>query len=237
MSLFLVGLVLFSAILVQSISGFGGGLIAMSLLPTLLPLEQVVPLVAMSAICTEALLLFRLRHALQIGSVTRIVVASLLGIPLGILLFDRLPSGVIVKFLGLFIVSYSLYALFNLRVPTIHNPRWGYGFGFVSGLMTGMYNAGGPPLVIYGTAREWSPDEFRSNLQGIFIINSVMVVIGRLISQDFTPEVLHYAPAIPFALGLGLLIGGQVSRFIPPAQFRRMVFFILLLLGLRLLLA
>jgi uncharacterized protein len=237
MSLLLVGLVLFLAILVQSISGFGGGLIAMSLLPSLLPRDQAVSLVALSAICLETLLVLRHRRSLQIGSVIRVAVASLIGIPIGIVLFDLLPAGVISKFFGLFIISYSVYALFNLRLPTIHNPRWGYVFGFAGGLMTGMYNAGGPPLVIYGTAREWTPDEFRGNLQGIFVTNSVLVVTTHVLRQHYTPEVLHYALAIPFALVVGFFIGGRVSPFIPPTQFRRMVFILLLLLGVRLLLS
>ena len=43
-------------------------------------------------------------------------------------------------------------------------------FGFFAGILGGAYNTNGPPVVIYGSLRKWSPATFRATLQGYFFM-------------------------------------------------------------------
>jgi hypothetical protein len=237
MPLLAVAAITFLAILTQSISGFGFGLVSMALLPTVLDIRLAVPFVALVALAAEAILLLRYRHALNLRAVIRLSLASLVGIPLGILALDWVNNSLGLRLLGLLIIGYSLYALLNLKLPQIQNPRWAYGFGFLSGILTGLYNSGGPPVVIYGTCRRWSPDEFRGNLQGFFILNSLIVIGGHALRRHFTADLFQYvAVSLPMLL-LGVGIGSALARWIKPSVFRRVVFALLLVLGARLLLS
>ena len=236
MSFVLVAVVTFFAIFTQSVSGFGLGLVSMALLPAFLDIQIAVPLVTLIAICVEITLLLRYRHSFNLRAVGRLSVASLLGIPIGLLALKQVEGDLILRVLGILIALYAVYALLNFRLPTIHNQRWAYGFGFISGILTGLYNVGGPPLVVYGSCRNWSPDEFRGNLQGMFILTSVLVIVGHTLSHNYTPVVWqHFLAAVP-AIAAGLLVGILAGRHINPAVFRKIVFLILLLLGLRLVL-
>jgi uncharacterized membrane protein YfcA len=237
MPLVAVAAIIFLAILTQTVSGFGFGLVSMALLPAVLEMRLATPFVSLIAVCAEALLLLRYRHALNLRAVLRLSLASLVGIPLGIVALDWVNNSLGLKLLGALILGYSLYALLNLKLPQIENPRWAYGFGFLSGILSGLYNSGGPPVVIYGTCRRWSPDEFRGNLQGFFILNSVIVIGGHALRQHFTADVLQYvAVSLPVLL-LGVGIGSALAGWINPATFRRVVFVLLLVLGARLLLS
>jgi len=129
----LLALIIFFAIFTQSLTGFGLGLVSMALL------------VALVAITSETIILIRYRHAFNLSAVRRLVTASIVGIPLGIIFLRVVSQEIGLTILGLGLVAYGLYALFTPRLPQIRNPRWAYGFGFVAGLLTGAYNTGGPP--------------------------------------------------------------------------------------------
>jgi hypothetical protein len=107
-------------------------------------------------------------------------------------------------------------------------------FGFVGGLLGGAYNTSGPPVVVYGNCRRWSPQEFKSNLSGYFVVNSVMVVSTHWLSGNFTPEVTsNFLLALP-ALLLGFLFGQGMDKWLNPELFRKIVLVLLVLLGARL---
>lgn|SRR5690606_7205444 len=236
MSLLLVACVFFLAVFTQSVSGFGLGLVSMALLPLLIDVRIAVPLVTLVAICVEFTLLLRFRRAINFRAVARLIAAALIGIPIGLFALKNVDGQLILRLLGLIIAGYAAYGLLNLKLPIIQNQRWAYGFGFVSGILTGLYNTGGPPLVIYGTCRGWSPDEFRGNLQGIFVVTSCLTITGHAISQNYTTTVWqHFLAAVP-AILTGLLLGFFAARYIHSQTFRKIVLVLLLILGIRLLL-
>lgn len=84
--------------------------------------------------------------------------------------FQSFITYIVTAFLGVVIVAYALYALFNPTLPELAQRSWAYGFGFAGGVLSGAYNTSGPPVVIYGTCRCWQPAEFKSNLQGYFLL-------------------------------------------------------------------
>ena len=194
------------------------------------------PLLARVAISAEVVLLLRYRHALNFGVILRVLPGTLVGIPIGNLLLARADQDVMLFILGAVIIAYGLYGLLNLRLPYIENPRWGLGFGFVGGILSGAYNMGGPPLVIYGTCRRWPPDVFKSNLQAYFIASSAGVNLAHLAAGNYTAQVFDYFLLALPAVGLGLVLGFSLDRFIDAVRFRRIVLVLLIVVGVNLIL-
>ena len=229
----LVAVIIFLAVLTQTATGFGLALVSMGLLVQLLGIQVAAPLVALTAASLELILLVRYRDALNWKAVWRLSAASMAGIPLGILALRHVNDKVILTVLGLVIVGYAAYALTNPRMPELQ-PGWAWGFGFLAGLLSGAYNTGGPPAVIYGNTRRWSPAEFKSNLQSFFLLNDVLVITGHAVSHHLTPVVwANYWLALP-ALALGLVAGLSLERLVHPAAFRKIVLLLLIVAGLRL---
>jgi hypothetical protein len=72
----------------------------------------------------------------------------------------------------------------------------------------------GPPLVIYGAMRRWSPQHFRATLQGYFLPASVVAMAGYWLAGLWVPAVTHYfllslPVAIP-AIFLGRLVNHRL---------------------------
>jgi len=232
-----VAIIVFLAIFTQAIAGSGLALIAMPLLVGILEPLTAASLVALMAITTQLIMLARYRQSLQVNGLWRLMVGSLVGIPIGIYALSQLDERVILTALGLVLITYVVISLFTLPLPPFHNPNWGYGFGFISGLLGGAYNTGGPPFVIYGLSQKWEPQHFKANLQLLLMVNSVSVVIAHFFAGHYTSEVLqNYLLALPMIL-LGALTGFWIDRYINEAVFRKIVLVVLLVIGLRMLLA
>lgn len=232
-----VPVIVFAAIGVQSTVGFGLGLIAMPLLSERLDPVHAAMLVALIALTAEPIILLRYRGALRWRAIMRLLVGSLVGIPLGVLIISRIDSAILLAILGVVVVGYALYGLLNLRLPTLRSEWWGIGFGLTSGVLSGAFNTGGPPYIIFGTCRRWQPDEFKANLQTLFLVSSVVVTTAHIAAGHLTGDVLRgYAVSLP-ALLIAAIVGFWLSRRINAAAFRRIVLVLLLIIGVRLLLS
>jgi len=233
-TLLLESLIVFLGCFTQSLTGFGVALVTMALLPSLIGLHVATPLVSLIGIVLEAMMLIRYRASLQFKSILGLVVSASAAIPLGVIYFRKLDEGIALFILGLVITMYALYALGGFRLPSLPHSVWAWVFGFFGGLLGGAYNTSGPPAVVYGNCRKWSPQEFKSNLSGYFLVGSMVVVGTHWASGNFTSEVwTKFWSTLP-ALLLGFLLGQGMDRWLNPETFRKIVLVLLVILGVRL---
>lgn len=232
-SVFLLAVV-FAAVLVQSLAGFGSAMVAMALLVGPLGLPIASPLVALVAVTLEIAVLARHRQALNLGAVWRLMAGTLAAVPAGVLALRFVPEAALMALLGAVILVYAVYGLLGRRLPELRRPAWAYLAGALAGLLGGAYNVGGPPVILYGDCQRWPPAEFKSNLQSLFLVNDVLVLALHALAGNLTPVVWgRFWTALP-ALGLALAAGFALERRIPPAAFRRLALALLLVLGARL---
>jgi uncharacterized membrane protein YfcA len=227
-------LVVFFAVITQTLTGFGSGLVSMAFLPGMLGIRTASPLVALFTGTMELILLVRFRAAFNLRAVWRLALATLLGLPLGVWALRSLSEQILLPVLGVVMTGYALYALFNLKLPRLEHPAWAYLTGFLSGILSGAYSVGGPPVIVYGNCRGWQPDEFKSNLQGFFLLNDGLAIIYHAIAGNLTHAVwTGFLWSLP-VLGLGLLAGAGLDRFLNPQSFRKLVLILLVIMGMRL---
>ncbi|MCJ7662566.1 MAG: sulfite exporter TauE/SafE family protein [Anaerolineales bacterium] len=230
----LVVAVIFLAVFTQSLSGFGVALVAMSLLPALIPIQVAAPLVAVVGLTIEFFLLLRYRSALNLLVVWRLIAASAFGIPLGVWALGRLDGEVVLAVLGILISGYAIYALLNLRMPELTHSGWVYFSGFIAGVLGGAYTTSGPPVIVYGDCRRWERAEFKSNLQGFFFVSSIFIVIAHAFGQNLTPIIWRYYLLCIPGMIIGIIAGISLDKVIDPVLYRKIVLGLLVVLGLRL---
>lgn len=226
----------FVAAFTQAVTGFGSALVGMPLLAQTIGVTLGAPLLALVSLPMNLILLVTQRRGFDVRAVWRVALASLLAIPLGIAAPAVVNERAIVIGLGVILVAYGAYALLTPRLPALAGRGWAYFFGFLSGLLAGAYNVGGPPLVIYAACREWEAEEFRSNLQGLFFLMNIMVVLGHTWNGTLNQAVLAYLPVALAALLAGIGAGLALDRYIPEKIFQKLVLVTLIVLGVRLIL-
>jgi uncharacterized membrane protein YfcA len=210
----LVLAVLFLATLIRSAFGFGEALIAVPLLALLIPVNVAAPVAVLTSITVAAIVLAQDWSEVHVQSAGWLVFSTCFGIPLGLLLLTRVPEQVVKAALAVVIVAFSSYSLLSRRQFALNNDRMAGLFGFLAGVLGGAYGMNGPPLVIYGTLRGWSPRHFRATLQGYFLPASLMVMVGYWLSGLWTPTVTRYyllsLPAVIVAVFIGRLLNRRM---------------------------
>jgi len=234
MDYLLIGLVVLAAAFIQSLSGFGSALVAMPLLLPMLGPQGAAPLVALVSGALQVVLLVRYRQALSLGAVWRLALASVLAIPLGVWLARYVPERLVCGWLAAVLVGYALYALAGLKLPAVRHQGWAFAAGAAAGLLGGAYNTDGPPVIIYGSCRQWPPPEFKSNLQGLFMVNNAVILASHAVIGNLTAPVWkNFLAALP-AVAVGAAAGLSLDRFVNAALFRKIMLGLLVALGLRL---
>jgi uncharacterized membrane protein YfcA len=226
-----VVLIVFFAIFTQSLTGFGLALVSMPLLTALLGVETAAPMVALFGLLAEVILLLYYRQAVNVQVIWRLIAASMIGVPAGVLVVRSLNEEVVLAILGVIVGGYALYALLKLRLPAIDGPAWAYGVGFVAGVLGGAYNTSGPPVIVYGNCRGWPPEEFKANLQGFFLLTSLIIAASHALAGNYSAEVLRYSLLALPAVAVGLAAGLALSKRVSATTFRTLVLWLLLALG------
>jgi uncharacterized membrane protein YfcA len=234
MTTILIFTLVFFAALVQSLSGFGFAVIIMPLITLVLGLQAAAPMVALTALTVYVINLIRYRQAINLEEVLRLGVASACGVPIGIWALGNVNETLVQQVMGLALIAYAIYALTRPATSWVLSRSWAYPAGFLAGCMGGAYNTPGPPVIVYGSLRQWPKDEFRAVLQALFLVNAVLVVTSHLVARHVTVDVLtSYLYALP-ALGLGIFVGSRLDNKVDRERFRILVTALILILGLSL---
>ena len=228
--------IVFVAAVLQSLTGFGFALVVMPLVTLVLDLKTAAPLVALAGLTAYTVNLIRFHRAVDVGEVARLGVASALGIPIGIWVLVRVDELIINYAMGLILIAYAAYSVLRPAARRPVGRAWAYPAGFLAGCLGGAYNTPGPPVVVYGSLRQWPKDEYRAILQTLFFINGVLIVTSHLLARHVTADVwILYAWVAP-ALLLGLWTGARLDARVDQERFHLLVTGMILVLGISLLL-
>jgi uncharacterized protein len=210
--------VLFLATFIRSALGFGEALIAVPLLALTLPVQVAAPLAVLVSITVAVVVVIQDWRNVHLRSAGWLVVSTLFGIPLGLLLLKTVPESIVKTILGVFIIAFAVYSLTG-RKPQLPNDRLAPFFGFTAGILGGAYGMNGPPLVIYGVLRRWTPVQFRATLQGYFLVASVVGMAGYALTGLWTRSVSRYfLLSFPLAL-IAIFLGRAVHSRLNSARF------------------
>lgn len=232
-----VVIILFCSTFVRSSLGFGDALVAMPLLTMLVGLKTATPTVGLVAVTIAATILVRNWRIADLKAALGLVIASCLGIPIGLVLLKGINEDFMKALLGGILILYGTYSLIKPRLGQISGHLGlTFLFGFVAGILGGAYNANGPSVVIYGTLRKWASSNFRATLQGYFLPSGFFIAMGHGLSGLWTTRVfLFYAIALP-AIFLAIFLGGKVHKTLSQTHFDRYVYIALIAMGLMLIL-
>jgi uncharacterized membrane protein YfcA len=230
-----VSAVIFLATLIRSAFGFGEALVAVPLLALLIRVEEAVPLATLVSITVAGIVVAQDWRKIHFRSAGRLVIATLFGIPLGLWLLAAVAEPVVKAVLAGVIIGFSSYCLVSRSLYELKSDRLAWLFGFGAGVLGGAYGMNGPPLVIYGSLRHWSPEHFRATLQGYFLPASLLGMGGYWLAGLWVPAVTcYYLWSLPFALA-AIFVGRTINRRLSGRSFLRYVHVGLLLVGAALL--
>ena len=224
--------ILFVACITRSSFGFGEALVAMPLLSMVIGVKDAAATVALTSIFNAIVILLTTKwHNIEWSAVGYLLVGALLGIPLGVYVLVNVPESAVKLVLAALVISFAVFGLTRPLVAKLESNVPGLGFGFVAGILGGAYNTIGPPMVIFGTLRQWPAQRFRITLQTVFFPTSLVVASFHSANKLWTPLVVKsFLVALPF-LVLAAVVGREINKRIEGARFTRCIFYLLLVIG------
>lgn len=228
-------LVIFVSALIRSIFGFGDALIAMPMLALFFDLKTATPTVAFSGFFISLIILARHWKKVDFSSIKLLIIFSIIGIPIGILFLKDSHEVLVKTVLAIILIMFSFFKLFGIKGLELKSNRTAPFFGIISGILGGAYNTNGPPVIIFGSLKGWSPDEFRVVLQGVFLPTNLFIIIGHGIAGFWTGTVFYYSVISFGVIIIAFLLGRKLNKIIPAEKFTKLVYLFLIIIGILLL--
>lgn len=214
-----IAAVLFLASIIRSAFGFGEALIAVPLLALAIPIEMAAPVAVLASITVAFIAVLQDWRKIHFRSAGLLVLPTLAGIPLGLVLLRTVAEPIVKIVLAAVIIGFSMYSLIGRKHGRLKDDKSAWLFGFSAGILGGAYGMNGPPLVIYGSLRGWSPQHFRATLQGYFLPASLVGLLGYWVAGLWTTAVSRfYLLSLPFVV-LAALLGRAINRRMGQNQF------------------
>ncbi|MBD3222140.1 TSUP family transporter [bacterium] len=229
--------VILIAQIVYVVFGFGSGLIAVGSLALLYPdIRDVVVVLLLVVLPAELAVAVGSWRRIRWREATGLLSGVIPGVIAGSYVLSAGSPTLILTILGAFLVTVSLVFLLLRDGWQVRWPGWVTPpTGLVSGLLTGLFGTGGPPLIVYYHLAGLDKGSFRGNLMAVFVAMTVLRVV------NYTAEGLITAPRLwsglvllPVSL-LGVFIGHRIHITIPERLFRRMTSGLLGAIGVMLL--
>ena len=207
------GLVCFFASLLQSIIGFGFAIISMPLLILIFPAKTMAAVLALSSLVSRLQVVYKMKKYINFEIIIIPIIASLVGRTLGINLLMVLNEEILKLILSLTIILIAAYFIFFRKKYKIKaNSINGSIFGMLSGVLGGMFNTGGPPIVTYYLSVLSDKYTYAGSIQFTFVIGNLYSVILHTIYGNFDISAISLVLISIFSVTLGSFIGCKVVK-------------------------
>lgn len=236
MSAAFVGAVVAGAALggfIQGLSGFGFGLLAMTIWAWTVAPRLVGPMVVWGSCLCQLLALIVLRRRLAWSRALPFVFGGLFGAPAGAVLLPYVNVHLFRGFVGLVLVVYCSAVLLARYLPAIAwgGPSMDAAVGAIGGLMGGLSGLTGPAPTLWCTLRGWDMDTQRAVFQSFNLSMQTITLVAYALDGTLRPGMIPaFALMLPVVV-LPTFAGVAVYRRFSSAAFRRLVLLMLLASG------
>ena len=226
--------VILMASLLKGMTGFGFALLALPVLTIFFPMQALVPAMTLFNLFTSLYILANIRLKIELKSLFPMLLASFIGIPAGVYLLKYLPERTMVLTTGISIFSLSMVFLLgsNKEIPESRKRKPIVFAGFLSGFMASSMSIGGPPIALAMNRKGYSKERFRKMFALVSVINAVISTILYVAKGIFVAFSLKFAIILFPIMLLGSKLGDVLARRVDQLQFRRMILYLNMLLGL-----
>ncbi len=224
--------------IIESITGFGSTITSVSLGAHLYSIHKLVIFLVPLGLLLSTYFVIRYPSYIEYSTLFfRILPLVIIGLPIGILIFNFVQSHLFKFAYGLFVLLFSVYELaLTLSKQVDYKPRpltplKSTFFLILGGIVQGAYASGGPLIVYYVNRKISNKKNFRSTLSALWLILNIFLTINLIITKKINIESLKFSAALIPALLIGIVIGELLHFHISERKFRIFVLVILIIAG------
>lgn len=230
--IFYLCIVLIASIL-QTSTGFGFSIMATPLLLLLFLPQEAIQINIILSLIISISLIRSIRDEIDFKLLKRLVLASIAGVPFGILIYMSININSFKFGVGTLLLSLTALLIYNFRIRQTNGRD--YLTGGLSGLFTTSIGMPGPPILLYFTGTNMGKNKLRATTLAFYLFIYFISLATQIIFTGTSPLIwkssLYAVPAV-FA---GLFIGQYIFKWINQDIFRIFTYILLSCTGIYLL--
>ena len=225
------------ASVVQTVTGFGYGVMVMAILPHLaLDTTTWACLSGLVSVVTSVMITWRYRHKVNLKKACAPLITYF---PIAFFVIraaGHMDESILKKLLGVCLIVLSLYFLFFSKSFRIKgNLKNGLIAGSVAAVLSGLFSTGGPPIAAYLLDASDDKEEYIGNMQTYFFVTALYNSAMRIYRGYVTRTVWIVSFAALLSSFIGVAIGHRVIDRIDGEKQRKYVYLLMLVSGITLL--
>ncbi|MBE6068609.1 MAG: sulfite exporter TauE/SafE family protein [Clostridium lundense] len=236
LTILLLGILILITHFLEGLTGFGSTVLAMPFAIMLVGINIAKPILTIVGLLLSLYVVIISYKDILWEHYFRIVTFVVLGLPIGMWLFDKLPEDTLKVILGLFMIIVSIRGLIIAYKGTKHNKPINNSilslFLFLGGCMHGAFSSGGPLVILYASEKLPNKSNFRATLSMLWVSLNSIIVLQSALSHRITPDVLKLSLyTLPF-LAAGAVLGNLAHHKIKEGSFTKIVYVVLFISAL-----
>ena len=220
----LMGGALACAGFIQGLTGFGFGLVSMSLMPLFMPLKEAAAISTVFSFLATIMTFIRHAHEYDWRKGFGFLLSLCLGVPIGIYFLQSFDERLLLHVLGGVMLVICAREFLWQKKLTDFPKILVLPFGMFSGALSGAFNLGGIPTAAYAYAHPWSRGQIMAFLQVTITTSCALRMIGYGRFGYFKEFSWTRGAVIAIPLFISIWLGHALLKKINPQQLRRGVF-------------
>lgn len=219
-----------AANIIQAITGFAGGPLAMPPSIALVGVNDAKAAITLILwVATFVVTVQNLKYInwKQLGIMLVFMMTGMLG---GLWLFDILPVNTLMLVYGIIVVLIGAKKLFLPSRKKMPVP-WNYAALLMAGVMQGLFTSGGPFLVLYAADAMKEKREFRATVSTIWTVLNIYMIFNMFQADMYTSYVCGLSAASIIPVFIAIFIGNRINKKINQASFLKLVYILLMISG------
>ncbi|WP_066715817.1 sulfite exporter TauE/SafE family protein [Clostridium sp. Marseille-P299] len=219
---------------IQVLTGFAGNMLAMPFSIHLIGVNEAKTVLNVFNLVACLYLWWKNRAYVNKKVFTKIIIFMIIGMLIGIWLFEILPINFLLTAYAILIIIIALYKMFCKKQVSV--PEFFMIFVIlIAGIIHGMFVSGGALLVIYAVSVLKDKKEFRATLSPVWVVLAIILMFTHAKSGFYTPNTITLIGFSMIPLIISIWLGNKLFDKINQAMFLKVTYILLLISGLTLL--
>lgn len=231
---------LFGGALLQSVIGFGMGVVTIPIIVWMgISVENAVTVLIPCVFCQTLFNCFQNRRNLPWNEVKSVFLLRLIGLPIGIVTLHwsvTQSQDVARIILGIGILVIITLQMMTSKPTGSLPPGWIIPTGLTSGFFAGLIGMGGPTLVLWVVRQDWTTQQQRVFLwlSFLLIIPFQAILMIWSFGNEMVTTIAYGTAIVPFSIA-GAWLGNHYGKGISPVSLRMLMYCFLMVIAIRLL--
>ncbi|KGF71895.1 hypothetical protein DO97_14810 [Neosynechococcus sphagnicola sy1] len=234
-TILLFGLIVVAVHFLEGITGFGSTVLSMPLVSMLVGIHVAKPVLTLYTVITCGYVLIKAYKDIDWKQYNKMMLLLLMGLPIGILIYNVLPKSGLLIFLGVFMVIVSIRGIlisFGIVTNAMQiKDAPALFLVFCGGIVHGAFASGGPLIIVYATEKLKNKSSFRATLCLIWVTLNVILLTQMYLANQITTEVVNTSLYGLIFLAVGTVLGVWAHNKIHNDVFTKVTYSALFIMG------